>query len=123
MKFTREIPTSLTIRSVSNDEIRIGEDVYTDTIALTMDAVFSDWPAKPCDDLVEADFAALFEANPEIIVLGTGPRNVFPPRDLIFAMARRGVGFEAMDTHAAARTFNVLAAEDRRVAAVLYLDT
>ena len=39
----------------------------------------------------------------------------------MFAFARRGVGFEVMDTRAAARTFNVLAGENRRVAAVLYL--
>ena len=121
MKFTREIPTALTIRAVSDGEIRIGDDVYTDTVALTTESVLSDWVAKPCADLVDADFAQLLTSNPEIIVLGTGRSNVFPPRDLVFAMARRGVGFEAMDTRAAARTYNVLASEGRPVAAVLYL--
>ena len=52
---------------------------------------------------------------------GTGSANVFAPRDLIFAFARRGVGLEVMDTAAAARTFTVLANEGRKVAAVLYL--
>ena len=54
-------------------------------------------------------------------MLGTGASNVFPPRELVFAMARRQVGFETMDTAAAARTFNVLAGEGRRVAALLYI--
>ena len=40
---------------------------------------------------------------------------------MAFAFARKGIGFETMDTAAAARTFNVLANESRKVAAVLYL--
>jgi uncharacterized protein len=60
------------------------------------------------------------ETNPELIILGTGPTNVFPPRELVFALARRGIGLECMDTAAAARTFNVLSGEGRSVAAVLY---
>ena len=54
-------------------------------------------------------------------MLGTGSGHVIPPRELMFAFARKGVGLEVMDTRAAARTFNVLVAEGRQVAAVLYL--
>lgn len=115
------MPTTLTIRSVSDREIRIGDDVYTDTIALTVETVFDDWPAKELSKLAEGDFSRLLHVNPEIIVLGTGASNVFPPRELVFAMARHGIGFEVMDTRAAARTYNVLAGEGRQVAAVLYL--
>lgn len=71
--------------------------------------------------LVESDLALLLETGPELIVLGTGNKYILPPRDLVFALARRGVGLEVMDTPAAARTFNVLISESRRVAAVLYL--
>ena len=46
---------------------------------------------------------------------------IFPPRELTFALARRRVGLEIMDTAAAARTFNVLAGDGRRVTAVLYM--
>jgi len=121
VKFTRETPATLTIHSVSDHEIRIGDAVYRNPIALTIDAVSDDWPAKVLADLVADDFSRLLNDNPEIIVLGTGKEIQFPPRELVFAMARRGVGFEVMDTRAAARTFNVLAGEDRRVAAVLYI--
>jgi uncharacterized protein len=61
------------------------------------------------------------DTKPEIVLLGTGTTNVFPPRELTFAFARNGIGLEVMDTAAAARTFNVLANEGRRVAAILYL--
>ncbi len=121
MKFTREIPTTLMIRSVSDQEIRIGEEVYDHTIAVTTDSVIDDYPAISVDDLVEADFSNLLDSNPEVVVLGTGATNIFPPRELVFAFARRGIGLEVMDTPAAARTFNVLASEGRQVAAVLYV--
>ena len=60
-------------------------------------------------------------ANKGMVLLGTGTKSVFPPRELTFSFARKGIGLEVMDTAAAARTFNVLANEGRRVAAVLYV--
>ena len=111
------------IRSVSTDGIRIGDEIYERTIALTADVVIDDWEHKDIAALNENDFDALLDHEPEVVVLGTGATNIFPPRELVFAMARRQVGFEVMDTPAAARTFNVLASEGRRVAAVLCLST
>jgi uncharacterized protein len=109
------------IRTISADDIRIGDDVFNRTIALTADTVLDDWPQKAVAELTESDFSKVLDSDPEIVVLGTGQSNIFAPRELVFAMARRGVGFEVMNSAAAARTFNVLAGEGRRVAAVLYL--
>ncbi len=121
LKFTRELNRTLTIQSVSELAITINGEPYARTIAVTPDEVFENWDPKPVADLDDSDFELLLEGAPEIILLGTGRSNVFPPRKLMFAFARRGVGLECMDTAAAARTFNVLAAEGRQVAAVLYL--
>ncbi len=120
MKFTRETSTALMIHSVTADGIQIGDQVYDHTIAMTAASLVEDWPDKNIGDLIDSDFSSLLESHPEVIVLGTGDSNVFPPRELVFAMARRGVGFEVMNTRAAANTFNVLAGEGRQVAAVLY---
>lgn len=121
MKFTRETTDTLTIQRVTASDITINGEPYAQSIALTPDVVFANWEAKPVADLADTDFESLLETAPEIILLGTGPSNVFPPRELMFAFARRGIGLECMDTAAAARTFNVLATEGRQVAAVLYL--
>ena len=75
----------------------------------------------PVESLTVDDLAILIETGPELILLGTGNRQLLPNRDLMFAMARRGIGLEVMDTPAAARTFNVLVGEGRSVAAVLFL--
>lgn len=109
------------IRSVSSAAIRINDESHSESVALTPEKILGRWPAAPVTDLAEENFDDIFATAPEVVLLGTGSRLVFPPRELTFAFARKGVGFEVMDTAAAARTFNVLATEGRRVVAVLYL--
>jgi len=120
LKFTRDISNALTVRSVADGAIVVGAESYETPIALTPDEVHDTWTRKPVAALGAADFDALVGNDPEVIILGTGSTNIFPPRELVFALARSGIGFEVMDTAAAARTFNVLAGEGRRVVAVLY---
>lgn len=119
LKFTRELSARLVIRNVSETAIRVNDTDYVESIVLTPDDQLTIWSDKPIADLTDADFDTVFDTKPEIVLLGTGTSNVFPPRELTFAFARRGIGLEVMDTPAAARTFNVLANEGRRVAAVL----
>ena len=119
LKFTRELSARLVIRNVSETAIRVNDTDYVESIVLTPDDQLTIWSDKPIADLTDADFDTVFDTKPEIVLLGTGTSNVFPPRELTFAFARRGIGLEVMDTSAAARTFNVLANEGRRVAAVL----
>ena len=120
LKFTRESPGTITVRSVGPEGLRINGEVYSGAIGVTPDEVLGNWPQKAIDDLRIDDFEALLERSPEMLLLGTGEKNEFPPRDLMFGFARLGVGLEVMDTTAAARTFNVLMGEGRRVAAVFY---
>lgn len=121
LKFTREFSARLMIRSVAPDAITINDKSYSGPLALTADDLLGDWPDTPVAELSEAHFEQVEATRPEVVLLGTGATAVFPPRNLTFAFARKGIGFEFMDTAAAARTFNVLANEGRRVAAVLYL--
>ena len=121
MKFTREIFAGHIIRDVTKQGFAIGDDILPGPLVVTADEIVKGWTGQAIADLVEEDFELLLDRSPEIVLLGTGATTIFPPRELVFAMARRGVGFETMDTRSAARTFNVLVGEDRRVAAVLYL--
>jgi len=120
LKFTRELSETLTIRSVGPDGIRINEQLWSETIALTPEEIISPWNSVLLAELKEDHFAPLLAHSPELILVGSGAKSEFPPRELMFSFARLGVGLEVMDTAAAARTFNVLALEARRVAAVLY---
>ena len=122
MKFSREIPTAVTIQHVEQGRIRVGEEDIFDNIVLFRDTVQRGFmPAKP-GQLSTTDIDELVDQSPEIILFGSGWNTVLPPRDVVFALARRGIGFETMDTPAACRTFNILVSEDRDVAAVLLIN-
>lgn len=122
MKFSRDDTTALTIRRIEDGAITIGEERLTDDVALTAERILRDWQAPAIAELRIDDLDGLLADQPEVIVLGTGRRQQFPPRELIFALARRGIGLETMDTAAACRTFNILVGEGRRPAAVLVVD-
>ena len=76
---------------------------------------------RDAGDLTARDFAAALAHQPEIVLLGTGA--AYRPLDarIMLEMRRNKVGFEAMDTPAACRTYNVLLAEGRKVAAAVLM--
>lgn len=121
MKFTRDSRNPLTIRRVEPGVIRIGDNDYRRTVGLTA-ATVVDMPTPSFEQLAIDDLEPLLESTPEILLLGTGWTQRQPGRELVFGMARRGIGLEVMDTPAACRTFNILLAEERKIAALLVID-
>ncbi len=120
MKLTLDANTRVTlIRSYTNGELRVGEQVFHRSCILTPDLVIADWRPTKVEDLQEEDLQVLFEQKPEVVLLGTGNRLEFPPVKIRGAFARAGVALETMDLGAACRTFNVLVQEERRVCAAL----
>ena len=59
------------------------------------------------------------QPQPEFLIIGTGPTMAFPSRALVRTLEGRGIGVEAMDSRAAARTWGMLRGEDRWIAAAL----
>jgi uncharacterized protein len=79
------------------------------------------WPVAGMEDVDFASFAALmpYAADIQVLLLGCGRRMALVPLALRAELKSAGMVLEPMDTGAACRTYNVLAAEDRRVAAAL----
>lgn len=122
MKVTRDQLSAITVRRVAPGELLIGSETVRDNVVLTAEQEIEPWPAGDVSCFAAGDFAAIIDSRPEIVVLGTGWQPVLPPKELMFAMARHGIGFESMDTPAACRTFNILVNEGRRAAAVLIVN-
>lgn len=99
----------------------IDERVITGSVVLSQDQVITDWRPERFDDLLLEDFHLFKELSPQVALLGTGERLRFPQRSIMDFFAMRGIGLEIMDTAAACRTFNVLAADGRSVAAALLM--
>lgn len=79
------------------------------------------WQAPALAVLEPADLAPLLslEPQPEFLILGTGATQAFPPRGFVAALEALGIGVEAMDSRAAARTWGVLRGEGRWIVAAL----
>jgi len=77
------------------------------------------WDATGFEALSVEHFSSLKDLQVEILLLGTGPKQRFPHPRLTAPLAAAGIGLEVMDLKAACRTYNILVAEERRVAAAL----
>ena len=99
---------------------RIGGVAYQGSVLVMPERTLA-WPVQRIEDAAFASFASLMPYAPEIqvLLLGCGKRNALVSPALRAELRAAGMVLEAMDTGAACRTYNVLAAEDRRVAAAL----
>jgi uncharacterized protein len=80
------------------------------------------WQAGTFSSLETAHFEAIVSLKPEMVLLGTGDRLRFPHPSLTRALAEARIGLEVMDLQAACRTYNILMAEERKVAAALLFE-
>lgn len=81
--------------------------------------LIENWAPRQFEALAEAHFEALAALGAEIVLLGTGTTLRFPHPRLSRALLENRIGLEVMDNQAAARTYNILMAEGRNVAAAL----
>ena len=94
---------------------------YDASLIVSPGRIVTGWGPTCAGDLNQDHIAALIELAPQVIVIGTGERQVFPDPRVYFVATARGVGIEIMDTGAACRTYNILMAEGRKVVAGLIM--
>ncbi len=107
----------LYIRRVGARSVTVIDRELMASFLLTPDQAIEHWPVTAADALDAGHVETLLALRPELVILGTGERQVFPAAAFMAGFLRKGVGIEAMDNAAAARTYNLLAGEGRRVIA------
>ena len=105
------------MRGADGASALVNDRRLTTSFVLAPDTLIEDWPVRDVKAMIPTDLDALFALQPELILLGCGATQTFPPAATLAACLSRGIGLETMTNAAAARTFNVLASEDRRVVA------
>ena len=101
--------------------VMVNRQRFERSLVVLPDRILTDWPPNRFDELAPEHLAALAGLDREIILLGTGARLRFPRPEIMQALVQSGVGVEVMDVQAACRTYNILLAEERRVAAALLI--
>jgi uncharacterized protein len=119
MRFNQDSSSGNLIRSYGAGEIRINDATFKEPVIVSSSAVAPGPQIASAGELAARHAAAVLAHDPEVVLLGTGVRQLFPAPEFGAAFLGAGVGFEVMDTGAACRTFNVLVAEQRRVVALL----
>ena len=107
------------LRGADGDHALVNDRSLRSSFIIAPDTLVEDWPLRDITTLSVADLDRMLALEPELIVLGSGATQAFPPPATLAACLQRGVGLEAMTNSAAARTYNVLAGEGRRVVAAL----
>jgi uncharacterized protein len=102
--------------------VAVNLEKHEKNLILLPESIIHEWSNATPTTLTEADMQKLLDLGTEIVLLGTGSKLRFPPGPLMRPFAPAGIGLEIMDTQAACRTFNILAAEGRKVAAAILFD-
>lgn len=105
------------LRGADGAHVLVNERALTRSCVVSPETLVEDWPVTDATAMAPADIEPLLALGPELVLLGTGEHQVFPPAAVMAACLGRGVGFEVMANDAAARTYAVLAGEGRRVVA------
>jgi len=123
MQLSHEAPDyAYTLRGADGRSARINDRELASSFIVTPQALVEDWPVASVAALTVAHLEQILALEPVLVILGTGAAQVFPSQQLMAACLSRGIGLEVMNNPAAARTFNILAGEGRKVAAAFILE-
>lgn len=111
------------VRHYSPGSLRVGETTYEHSLVITPRRGALRWDPQDFESLQAAHLEAFleYEPRPELILLGTGTQQHFPPRDYIGPLINAHVGVEIMTSAAAARTWNIVLSEGRQALAALLI--
>ena len=113
-KKLREAKNMFELRYIITNELR--------TISPYVFAFFGEWKGKNVDKTSISDIGFILEEQPDVIIFGTGKNSVTPNRNLVFDLAKKNIGIEAMTTIAASKTYNILISEGRDPVAILLIE-
>lgn len=117
---TPHYPGRAPIEAYGNGGFRFAGMSHRGSILCLPDAMMA-WTATDLDEVSTLSLAPLIESRTPVsfLLLGTGPTHRQPPPWMREMLAAAGIGLDAMATGPAARTWNILIAEGRPVAAAL----
>jgi uncharacterized protein len=101
--------------------VMVNKTRHDQSLIVLPDRLIENWDAKTFEQLTTEHFEFVLSLQPEMVLFGTGATLRFPHPTLTRTLIESRIGVEVMDTAAACRTYNILTAEGRRVAAALLI--
>jgi uncharacterized protein len=123
MKFSLDDPSDgFIVDAYEPGRVTINGIAHERSILVLPDRIVTDWDPQSVAELSAEQLRFVAELRPDVVLLGTGLEQLFLPPALYAPILEQGIGIEMMDTASACRTYNILATEGRRVAAILMLN-
>lgn len=111
---------SYQIQAYREGSITVNNQTYGSAIIVMPELLIAPWGVNELTELNADHFNVLLSQGPQLVLLGTGKTSRFPPMHVFSNLIAHKIGFEVMNTPAACRTYTLLMAEGRKVAAALF---
>jgi len=122
MKFAQDSQDEgYVITAYDNNAVSINGKPFQQSLIITRDKLNKNWAISSVALLQAEHIDQLLAFSPELIIIGTGDKLIFPAVDVYSGIIQHGIGVDFMDTRAACRTYNILISESRHVVAGLIL--
>jgi len=122
MKFAQDSQDEgYVITAYDDDSVTVNGKPFRQSLIIATTKLHENWAVSEIDALQPIHIEQVLSFNPELIIIGTGGRLVFPAVEVYAPIIQRGIGVDFMDTGAACRTYNILMSEGRDVVAGLIL--
>ena len=115
MKFQPDKPDAQSISGYGPGWVSVLGEKITASVVIGSRGQRIDWACHNFHELTPAHFDVLANERPELVIFGSGERIRFPKPAWLAPLFAHRIGIETMDTHAACRTYNILAGEGRDV--------
>ncbi len=123
MKLTADpSPTFHVVTSLGSGYVAVDAQRHERSLLLQADSLDTDWGPEDYAGLASEHLAPLAGLGCDVVLLGTGNQQRFPGAAILRPLTDARIGVEIMDTPAACRTYNILVAEGRKVAAALIVE-
>lgn len=121
MKFSPERIDAQSISGYGPGWVAVAGEKIDSSVILGATGLRQAWDVQRFEQLAPEHFAHLAALDAEVLLLGTGERTRFVPPKWLAPLFARRIGLESMDSFAACRTYNILAAEGRNVVVALII--
>jgi uncharacterized protein len=102
--------------------VEVNKTPYSYALIVQPDGEVKAWSVEECQELSEEHFSMISALQPELVIVGTGKKQIFLNPKILQPLIRAKIGFEMMDSQAACRTYNILMGEGRKVLAAIILE-
>ncbi len=120
MKFAQDSQDEgYVITAYDDGSVSVNGKAFSQSLIITSSQLDENWDIAGIELLTAGHIDRVLSYQPELIIIGTGNKLIFPAVEVYSAIIKLGIGVDFMDTRAACRTYNVLLSVGRRVAAAL----